>query len=164
MIGGFLLPLALFFLGLLVRGALGDFLEIQLGYIPEYNAGFVTADNYLAFSWQIFSQVAGNQLYLQVFLGVLGLVLVMMAGRRPNNRLLWLLPFWGLAALAHLVIQNKYYPYHALPLLAPLALMVTYFFQTIAAVVEAQRPRLRYLAAGAAGVLAVLMMVSSRSP
>jgi hypothetical protein len=42
--------------------------------------------------------------------------------------------------------------------------MVTCFFQTFAAVVEARRPWLRYLAAGAAGVLAVLMMISSRSP
>ncbi len=163
-IAGFTLPLLLFVIGLTVRGALDDFLQIQLGYIPEYNAGFVTADNYLAFSWQIFSQVVKNQLYLQLFLGVLGLGILVMAIQRPKNRLLWLIPFWGFAALLHLVIQNKYYPYHALPLLAPLALFVTYFFQRISAVLTKQWPGARYVIAGSAALLLGLMMFSSASP
>jgi 4-amino-4-deoxy-L-arabinose transferase-like glycosyltransferase len=161
---GFLLPLLLFFLSLVLRGSLSTFLQIQLGYIPEYNAGFVTADNYLAFSWKIFSQVAGNQIYLQLFLGILALTFLVMAVDRPKNRFLWLLPLWGLAALAHLIIQNKYYPYHALPLLAPLALMVTYFFQTVSAVLKSKRPWLRYLVVGSAIILIGLTMFSSRSP
>ena len=161
---GFILPLLLFFIGLAARGALDDFLQIQLGYIPEYNAGFVTADNYLAFSWQIFSQVLQNQLYLQIFLVVLVLGLVVLAVERPEKRLLWLLPLWGFAALVHLVIQNKYYPYHALPLLAPLVLTVTYFFQTISAVLTDKWPQLKYVVAAGAAFLILFIMVSPASP
>jgi hypothetical protein len=164
MISGFSLPLVLFLLGLLARGALGDFLEIQLGYIPEYNAGFVTADNYLAFSWQIFNSVLTTDLKLQIFLLVLGASFLVLLFNRPKNRLLWLLPMWGFAALVHLVIQNKYYPYHALPLLAPLALMVAYLFQSLSALFDRIKPRARYVFGAGAAVLLVFMIVSPYSP
>ncbi len=156
---GFTLPLLIFALWLLSRDAWPAFWQIQTGYIPQYNAGFVPEGGYWAYTRTLFLQTWQGSPHLRGFVYVWGLETMLLigqfwVGRRDaaangaamnapaiNDRakkensvtlspvhpvalsILWL---WSAAAFIHLVIQNKYYFYHFLPLLAPQALILAH--------------------------------------
>lgn len=142
-LAGFALPWLIFIFWLTFRGSLAAFWQIQSGYIPQYNAGFVPAEGYWAYSLTLFSHIWQISPHLRGFVylwgaAAVGLIVTLvrwrMAATRPPFPLglviLWL---WGAAAFIHLVLQNKYYYYHFLPLLPVQALIITYGVSQVAA-------------------------------
>jgi hypothetical protein len=123
---GFALPLLAVVVQLASSGALPEFLAIQLGYIPRYNAGFQGSEGYLSFSGRALAEALEGGGVLGWFLAIFLAELLLSGLGRPWTRRQWIVPLWGLAALAHLIVQAKYYPYHMWPLLAPQALMAAH--------------------------------------
>ena len=122
LLSGFALPITACLELLALRGNLSDFLWTQLSYIPGYasratgsqQAPLATLIVIVLFLLVLVPFGVGNTLAL------LGVLVAQHRGRLPA-----LLPMmlWWFAALVHLIAQNKYYAYHALPLLAPQALL-----------------------------------------
>lgn len=162
LVAGTGLPLALFIIISAQNGSLLPFLEIQLGYIPQYNAGFIPAEGYFAFTRRMLAGFWAGDLRFRLFVWVWlagGLATAVAAvARRPRTAMTGLFLFlWGAAALLHLIIQNKYYYYHSLPLLAPQALMVAYL---VAQLLNSARARPMRLALAAAAALLPLLLVT----
>lgn len=158
LLAGFVLPLLIFALWLVSRGAWPAFWQIQTGYIPQYNAGFVPEGGYWLHTRTLFAQTWQGSPHLRWFVYLWGLETALLIGqwmtwRRtpiindqakegnsnpstssgsilspPHPVTLSLLWLWSAAAFIHLVIQNKYYFYHFLPLLAPQALILVHFW------------------------------------
>jgi hypothetical protein len=119
MVGGFAIPLSAGALIMLVRGNLADFLWTQYTYISKYS----TIYNGLGFLAMLIAPLLG---WGWVSLpGIYGLF-------SKSNRSRWMpmvvLGLWWVSAVIHYAIQNKFYNYHALPVFAPLALMISDFF------------------------------------
>jgi hypothetical protein len=83
---------------------------------------------------------------------------------RPWTRRQWLVPLWGAAALAHLVVQAKYYPYHMAPLLAPQALMTAHLALNLEGMAARWLPRARPAAALAGRLLPAGLLLLPWSP
>lgn len=124
---GFVSPLAIGMLIMLIRGNLADFLWTQYIYIPSYSTIPHKDLSYasgilLGFLWTLISPVPG----LASICGVYGLF---SRRSRPQQMQMAVLAAWWAAAVIHFVIQNKlFYDYHALPIYAPLALMISNLF------------------------------------
>jgi 4-amino-4-deoxy-L-arabinose transferase-like glycosyltransferase len=124
LLGGFGAAVAGFMFYLLAQGALGDFLSIQLTYIPLYNQidtanyGYGTAfvRRFVTF-WQTDTIVTSP---------ITPLVAYMVMRRTAALRRYGVLLLWWLAATIHLGIQQKFYYYHGIPLLLPEALLLAY--------------------------------------
>jgi hypothetical protein len=54
--------------------------------------------------------------------------------------------FWGFASIVHLVIQNKYFEYHALPTIAPQTIIASHLFLLAHKKAKALTPRLAMVA------------------
>lgn len=142
---GFATPLLVSALVMFLRGSLADFLWTQSIYIPKYSTIPHEDLSYaegilLGFLWAFITPAPG---WISVF-GIYGLV-------DRFNRARWMqtavVAAWWVSAVIHFVVQNKFYDYHALPIYAPLALMVGNLF----ADVSKMRGVIR-LAVGIAGV------------
>jgi len=117
---GCCVPLAACGLMLIAQGGLEDFLFIQFTYLPKYmqlGSDFpMTFRGFLSF---LFGAVVG----CAFLAAAAGLVCV---ARAKLVRQSWPVVLWGLAAIVHLVSQNKYYVYHSFPLLAPASIFTAY--------------------------------------
>jgi hypothetical protein len=161
---GFSLPLLFFLASLMFQGALADFLSIQFGYIPQYNAGFITDKSYLAYTWNLFLYFEETDARIKWFMAVL-LAEILLSGtvaEWPHEQ--WIIPFWGIAALVHLIVQNKYYHYHMLPLLAPQAMMVVHLAANLRQAAVRFMPRLQPMVATAVIVTPMLIITQVKSP
>jgi 4-amino-4-deoxy-L-arabinose transferase-like glycosyltransferase len=126
---GFATPLLVCALVMFLRGSLADFLWTQSIYIPKYSTIPHEDLSYaegilLGFLWAFITPAPG---WISVF-GIYGLV-----DRFSRSR--WMqtavLAVWWVSAVIHFVVQNKFYDYHALPVYAPLALMVGGLFADV---------------------------------
>lgn len=114
---GSLLPLVITVLIMFKRGNLADFLWIQSIYIPKYAAISNENINIL------------HKSFLMAFVpSIIGWYGFFIGPSRKRSAAMAVIAIWWISAVFHLVIQNKFYDYHALPLFAPLALMVSNLF------------------------------------
>ena len=164
LLAGFLIPLALFVLTMAVRGGLDEFLQIQFGYIPNYNAGFVTDESYLVYTGRRFLTFWQADPKIRWFIAV-WLAEVLLSGLFMKwHREQWIVPLWGVAALVYPAVQNQYYYAHMHPLLPPLSIMLAHLVLNLDAFAGRYLPLLRPLVAGAAVLLPFFFLLHPMSP
>jgi len=120
LVTGFVVPIAIFLLVLVIQGALSDFVFTQITYIPAYNVRIGSQINVFI---GILRYLLATPIMLLLFASMIAFVVLSKRRRLEYSALVFL---WWLAALVHLAVQNKFYTYHGLPLLAPGAVMASY--------------------------------------
>jgi hypothetical protein len=108
------------------QGGLSDFLFIQRHYIDDYGFRQHAARTLVAAARRAVRLAVGGRSPTGMTLAFCGLVLVVfeLARRLARQPALAVVSAWSVAALVHLLVQNKLYTYHCLPLLAPAALQL----------------------------------------
>ncbi len=150
---GFGLPIVLFLFLLILQGALRDFVLILTRYVPVYNAS-LGDDPYLYPVVGFFSL-----LYMQPYMMVSFLAAIVGSILRRRALFHWaegVLPCW-LAAVIHLFVQNKFYAYHGVPLLAPGAILTAYLL----VVAQGRLGSTRWARWAFGSILAVVVLGSS---
>lgn len=152
---GFSLPLLLCLVALARQNALQDFLFVQFNYIPQYTAGR-GGDSYLIDV--VRHLFLGNLSNIVLWLSAVALALeTALAVRRRHLGQFSPVLIWWVAALASYAAQNKAYPYHALPLLAPISIIFAYLpFALREASPESRLIRLLAVGLGEATLLTLL--------
>lgn len=118
---GFGLIQLCFLVSLILNGALKDFLYVQFTYFPKYSFAF---KNISGFSFSFHSWIDYWKQNLILFGSIPLIVKAIIDHRRrriTTGR--WLLYSWWLAACFNLILQNKFYSYHFLPLVPSTALL-----------------------------------------
>jgi hypothetical protein len=123
---GFAIPLTISMLIMFLLGNLADFLWIQSIYIPAYSTILhkdlsYTGGILLGFLGTLITPVPG-------WVSLCGLYGLFSRFDRSRWMQTAVLAAWWASAVIHFVIQNKFYSYHALPIYAPLALMISNLF------------------------------------
>lgn len=160
---GFGIPLLLIGIGLASKQALDEFLHIQFTYIPDYNARFLPPDlNYLQFTWRNVVAEWQRSPRFQFFIVLLvgeGLLYCSDKGSSHVQYVTYsIVLLLGIAALVHYVLQNKFYAYHALPLLLPQALIIAHLFQQIHQLFASRLPQVRMAVVGVAILLPFVLI------
>ncbi|MFH1404431.1 MAG: glycosyltransferase family 39 protein [Candidatus Altiarchaeota archaeon] len=113
MIAGFCVPPLLMTASLAAEGSLYDFLFIQYYHIKGYSSETVTLRIalilYFALTWMPFNLVPLYEAYS--------------LRSRKSSTSQYLILFWWIAGLAHMIVQNKFLLYHRLPMIAPLSII-----------------------------------------
>jgi hypothetical protein len=135
---GFCLPILLFVTSLLVNHSLGDLYRIH-GFLTIMNFGF------RPFTPGFFFKMVSNDFRLLLFHWVFLIALIHMLKERVDFAQC-LIFFWGFASIVHLVIQNKYFEYHALPTIAPQTIIASHLFLLAHKKAKALTPRLAMVA------------------
>ena len=161
---GFALPLLLFVLYSGLRGGLGPFLQIQFGYIPQYNSGFAGDQTYLAYSWTRFVVMWDHRPVLRLFV-LVWFAEVLLSGIADKwRREQWLVPLWGIAAFVYVAAQNHYNLGHMNVFLPPLAIMIAHLFLNLDALAKRSLPTARPLVALLAIATPFLFLFLTGSP
>lgn len=116
---GFLTPLLLCALWFHLNGALRDLWMAQFAFAPQYVRIF-PAWGSPACLWMSFTRAVHLPLYA---MGGLALVSVVLAGRKAWRGSEGLVLAWFLVAALNLFLHGLFFPYHFLPLSAPLAIL-----------------------------------------
>jgi 4-amino-4-deoxy-L-arabinose transferase-like glycosyltransferase len=150
---GFLFPLIITVLTMFIRGNLTDFLLTQFTYILKYstilqqNVGYKTTFG-ASFLIAIISSIPG---WVSIFNGF-GLFHETSYHHFMNMAII---SMWFIAAVIHFIIQNKFYTYHMLPMLAPIALMLSnYFFNLFKT-----QSRILFTVGALGGILAIALVI-----
>jgi 4-amino-4-deoxy-L-arabinose transferase-like glycosyltransferase len=159
-LGGCAAVLAVVVLLLWQAGALRDTFEVLFAWNARYSQLDVPVPLATNPSYQTWRFLLGLPHTLLFPIGLLA-----MAGtadlvfRRGSGPFRWLLPVWALLLMLSVWVQGKFYTYHWLPMLPPLALLAGQGLRTIArAVGDASSPRTgRAVAAAMALVVALLL-------
>jgi hypothetical protein len=135
-LGGFCIPLLINLLSLAVDNSLRSFFYTQYNFITRYSLGQSGADNY--FDYVIHLIVRSTKHYRRQYLPgkalnwayilapfIIAGELVYAFNKRPARALMIL---WWVAAVMHLVVQNRYHRYHRLPIYAPLSIIASHLF------------------------------------
>ena len=123
---GALLPLGCCAILMFLGGSLNDFMWTQFTYISKYSTipwrelGYINSVPFIYLLQLAYPSVGWISLC-----SWLGLVTFPVRMRVIPT---YVIALWWIAAAIHFIIQNKFYTYHILPLYAPLALMLAYFF------------------------------------
>lgn len=159
---GFLLPCAAVAALLGAVGALGPFIEIQL-FLKSYTAireldlATVAGDPLarLARQWKLIAGV--------ILIGLVWAVAQQRSGRPdPQERRGWgLVLLWLAGGYGSALLQGKFFGYHLLPLLPPLALLGAAGLLVLDRALPRRRPALR---AGVGGLLIVLLIYPTALP
>lgn len=125
-LAGFCVPIALFLSYLMANGAFTDYIYMQFTFISQYSSGHGSGGSYLI---SLLKNMAAYWRESVIFLlaGLLALCEIIYAIKNKRSIDGFILVFWWFAAVVHLTVQNKYYIYHTLPIIAPLALMVSHW-------------------------------------
>lgn len=116
---GFTAPIIISIFILAIQGSLDDFVSTQISYILKYNV-LIGSERSL---WNFLSLILFEPVILLSTISMF-IFLVLITRKRFEYGVLIFL--WWVAAFVHLVVQNKFYIYHAIPLLAPGAIMAGY--------------------------------------
>ena len=144
---GFAAPLAVGTLVMLLRGNLADFLWIQSTFISRYSTMPILDLSYARTIIHVFFAIYPVLGWGSLF-GIYGLF---SGHSRSGWMKMTVLATWWASAVIHFVIQNKFYGYHTLPILAPLALMTSNLFVDVT--------KMRGLFRFAIGVWGIWLMV-----
>ncbi len=108
-------------------GALPDMIEVLFTWNVEYSRLRVPIPLARDPVRQTLRFLIGDPHPLLFPVGLLALVgTAHLIVRRSSSRLRWLVPTWGVALMASVWAQGKYYTYHWLPVLPPVALLAGY--------------------------------------
>ncbi|MEM8859209.1 MAG: glycosyltransferase family 39 protein [Chloroflexota bacterium] len=126
---GFIFPLSLFYIVLELQGTTESFFDFQSNYFARYNSNFESGGQQYGYAIQQFFTWMREDWLAMLILGAILLLtlLFLRRARQPEARFGFaeLLPImWLIGAMAHLIVQNKYYHYHTHPILPPLALVL----------------------------------------
>jgi len=156
---GFLAMPAVFAVYLAAGGALHDFIDIQRLHVAPYASLHWSppGESYLRFAARVTHEYVNSSLYLIVPAGA-ALFLALAGSRRRETALVALLAF---ASLLGVWSQGKFFPYHWLAMVFPLALLAGFAIEHIIAFYGGQRAVLqRWAAYGLAGASLVLLTPS----
>lgn len=149
---GCVVPIAIFLLVLVIQGALSDFMFTQITYIPAYNVRIGSQIN-------VFIGILQFLLATPIMLLLFGSMIAFVAlSKRRRLEYSALVSLWWLAALVHLAIQNKFYFYHGLPLLAPGAVMASYVICMIYEKTYTKVPRFIFLSVATFTILSASVL------
>jgi len=126
---GFGTPLLIGALVMFMRGNLTDFLWAQFVYIPRYST--ILHDHLSYVGGLTFGLGGIMKAPLPGWVSLIGICGLFIGPSRSRRTQMVILVMWWASAVIHFLIQNKFYIYHALPIYAPLALMVSNFFVDI---------------------------------
>jgi 4-amino-4-deoxy-L-arabinose transferase-like glycosyltransferase len=154
--GGFLVMPAVFTVYLIVGGALKDFIDIQRLHVWPYTSLHWSppGESYLHF----FARVSHDYMLANLFLVVpaAGALLIALAGKRRKE--ITLLTVLAAISLITVWSQGKFFRYHYLVMVFPLALMAGFALDEVISYVSLQRFRGQQIAAYAlAGVFLVAL-------
>ncbi len=155
---GFLVIPAVFTIYLVAGGALRDFIDIQRLYVWPYTSQRWSppGESYLHFALRATHDYVVNNLFLIV--PAAGALVVALAGwRRKETALVALL---AIASLAGVWSQGKFYAYHWLAMIFPLALLAGFAIDRVVAYVSGGSVAQRWAAYGLAGAFLVLLTPS----
>ncbi len=142
---GFCLPIFVFLTSAILNHSLRDLYQIHV-FLGIMNFGF------RPFTPNLFFTMLANDFRLLLFHWLFLLALIHMLKERLDiNQSLVL--FWGFASVVHLIVQNKYFEYHALPTIAPQAITASYLFLLLYDKAKAYSPRLRMISLGLLSIL-----------
>lgn len=137
-------------------GALGHMAETLFVWDSQYarvQAPGLAHHNVLQ---EILRFLIGDPLPLLFPIGLLAVVGAIDLTLRPaSGRMRWLAPAWALAMTAQIWVQGRYYSYHWLPVLPPLAILAAQGLRSTALVLSRIRKQWVRHTASAAGVLAL---------
>jgi 4-amino-4-deoxy-L-arabinose transferase-like glycosyltransferase len=156
---GFLAVQAAFALYLVGGGALGDFVDIQRLHVVPYASLHWSppGESYLHFAGRVTHEYAMGNLFLVV--PAVAALFVALAGRRRRET--GLVAILALASLLGVWSQGKFFPYHWLAMVFPLALLAGFAIDELLAFYGAQRAMLeRWAAYGLACASLVLLTPS----
>ena len=156
--GGFLVVPAVFAFYLAAGGALGDFIDIQRLHVVPYTSLHWSppGESYLHFAGRVTHEYVTGNLYLVV--PAIGALFVALAGwRRRETALIALL---AIASLFGVWSQGKFYSYHWLAMVFPLALLAGFALAGIVALWDVRSARQRWAAYGLVGVSLVALTPS----
>lgn len=153
--------LLLFAAGLIWKaGAFGSMLEVVFRWNAAYAGAQISGlprQNLLGQLIKIIIGQPGQYIFPIGLLAILGAVDLCV--RVESARMRWLVPAWALAIVLQVWVQGRYYPYHWLPLLPPLALLAAQGLRTLRwSLNKLERPRLAS-ALSAFGVLAIFTLL-----
>ena len=158
---GCLLVLALVAALLWRAGALKDTVEVLFLWNAEYSRLRVPLAGGLLYQTALFL-VGGRRHWLLFPVGLLALAGAADLAFRPKaGRMRWLLPTWALVIMASVWVQGKYYTYHWLPVLPPLALLAGHGLSAIGRLLHRACPRPAARALSALGLAAVLALLGA---
>lgn len=156
---GFAVPLLICVAVMAGQGALRDFLEIQHHFIAHYNSRRLDPGE--AFLSPLFHPSPANA---TIWLASAAAVVALIWNRRRPKLQVFPIVLWLTAAWIHLVVQQKYYGYHRLPMLAPQSILIASMpFAAYEAARAVWRP-LRIVVAVMGGVLFLGMIVRHPTP
>jgi hypothetical protein len=156
---GFAVPLTVCVAVMVGQGAFDDFLQIQRHFISHYNGRRLDSGGSLL-GPLFHPSLANATIWFATAAAVVGLI------RKRQRPELEIVPvvLWLAAALIHLVVQQKYYGYHRLPLLGPQSILIAYMpFVASDAACAVWRP-MRTIVAVASAVLFLGMIVRHPAP
>jgi 4-amino-4-deoxy-L-arabinose transferase-like glycosyltransferase len=138
-VAGLVIPVLLTISLLVVQGALGPFLSIGFKYYPAYN---FTVSGGGFYAGSVLGGVFHHLLYNHILQLMILMVLIdlIISLRRRELRVTFIIHSWWAVAFVQLVLQNKYYPYHYLPLLAPSAVVMARLAGRLGSVLGATLP------------------------
>ncbi len=140
-------------------GALADTVEVLFLWNARYSRLRVPLPLASDPLYQTARFLIGGRRWLLFPVGLLALVGTADLALRPaSGRLRWLLPTWALLMMASVWVQGKYYTYHWLPVLPPLALLGGHGLSAVARLPRGARAR---RAAGAAALAVVFSLLGA---
>jgi hypothetical protein len=156
-LGGCVTVLALVVVLLWHGGALRDTVEVLLVWNARYSQLDVPSRRATSAPYQSFRFLLGMPYTLLFPVGLLALVgTADLAVRRGSAPLRWVLPTWALAIIVSVWAQGKFYSYHWLPVLPPLALLAGQGLRAIGRITgQASSARVGGLVTGVVAVIAI---------
>lgn len=138
-------------------GALPDMIEVLFTWNAEYSRLRVPIPLARDPVRQTLRFLIGDPHPLLFPVGLLALAgAADLIARRSSGRLRWVVPTWGLVLMASVWAQGKYYTYHWLPVLPPVALLGGYGMSFVGGRLRSSLPRPAAAALCALGIVAVL--------
>jgi 4-amino-4-deoxy-L-arabinose transferase-like glycosyltransferase len=143
-------------------GALGQMVDIVIRWNAAYARMQVPGLPHQSLASQLAKAFIGQPAALIFPIGLLALVGATDLCFRPGStRVRWLVPAWALVVVLQVWIQGRYYSYHWLPLLPPLALLAGQGLRTLSvALRKSLRPR-PAAALSALGLVALFAMLGT---
>lgn len=142
-------------------GALHDMVEIVFVWNSKYAALHVPAPLQRSLLQELGKFLIGVPNAYLFPIGLLALVgLADLGLRKDAGRVRWFIPAWAVALAASVWVQGRYYPYHWLPVLPPLALLAGQGLRTIGFLLHRGATRRAARALSAAGLVALVALLT----
>ncbi len=143
-------------------GAFGPMIDVVFRWNAAYAGAQISGLPRQGLLTQLMKVLTGQPSWFIFPIGLLAVIgTVDLCARADAARIRWLVPAWAVAIVLQVWVQGRYYPYHWLPLLPPLALLAAQGLRTLRwSLNKLERPRLA-AALSVFGLLALFALLGS---